>query len=246
MTLLLSALVLLHGTRLIDALALAAAAALAAALIEGTGTANALTLLLAPLCCLAVGVLTFRGAGVVLRGAERVARGGPVLPRLALINLARSPGTAALAIAFIAVTTGLGGFALAYRSTLIRSASDQAAEQVPLDALVSAGPTFTTPLELASLTKWQALAGGAVLPVRRTDANYASGGQTVTVPAIGLPAGGLTLIHGWRAQRRLGPAGPARRAARAVRPGPDAGTGAPAPAPAGCRCRPPRRAPRPT
>jgi hypothetical protein len=220
MTALLSALVLVRSTRLIDVLAVAAASALAAALVAGTGTDNALALLLAPLGCLAVGVLTFRGAGVALQAAERVARAGPVLPRLALVNLARSPGVAALAIAFIAVTTGLGGFALAYRSTLIRSAADQAADQVPLDALVSPGPDFSTPLELAPLQRWQALASGAVLPVRRTDANYTSGEETVTIPALGIPAGGLSLIHGWRGSdgsaplavlgRRLEPAGPVR------------------------------------
>ena len=197
-TLLLGAMVLVHGARLTDVLAVAAASALVAALAGSTGSNNALALLLAPLCCVAIGVLTFRAAGAVLRGAERVARSGPVLPRLALVNLARSPGAPALVIAFIAVTTGLGGFALAYRSTLIRSAADQAADRVPLDALVSPGPDFNTPLEVAPLQRWQALASGAVLPVRRTDANYTAGGETVTVPALGIPADGLTRIHGWR------------------------------------------------
>jgi hypothetical protein len=219
-TALLGALVLVPSARLTDMLAVAATAALVAALAAGTGSDQALALLLAPLCCAAAGVVTFRAARLVLRGAERVARRGPVLPRLALVNLARSPGVLALAIAFIAVATGLGGFALAYRSTLIRSAADQAAHQVPLDALVSPGPDFRTPLEVAPLRRWQALASGAVLPVRRTDANYATGGGTVTVPALGLPAGGLTAIHGWREgdgsaslatlARRLEPAGPVR------------------------------------
>ncbi len=217
---LLGTLVLVRSARLTDMLAVAAASALVAALAAGTGSDQALALLLAPLCCAAAGVLTFRGAGVVLRGAERVARGGPVLPRLALVNLARSPGVSALAIAFIAVATGLGGFALAYRSTLIRSAADQAADRVPLDVLVSPGPDFSTPLELAPLQRWQALASGAVLPVRRTDANYTTGGGTVTVPALGIPADGLTGIHGWRESdgsaplatlaRRLEPTGPVR------------------------------------
>jgi hypothetical protein len=201
-------------------LAVAAASALVAALAAGTGSDQALALLLAPLCCAAAGVLTFRAARLVLRAAERVARRGPVLPRLALVNLARAPGVTALAVAFIAVATGLGGFALAYRSTLIRSAADQAADQVPLDALVSPGPDFRTPLEVAPLQRWQALASGAVRPVRRTDANYTTGGETVTVPALGVPAGGLTAIHGWRESdgsaslatlaRRLEPAGPVR------------------------------------
>jgi hypothetical protein len=219
-TVLLGALVLVPSARLTDTLAVAAAAALVAALAAGGGSDQALALLLAPLCCAAAGVVTFRAARLVLRGAERVARRGPVLPRLALVNLARSPGVLALAIAFIAVATGLGGFALAYRSTLIRSAADQAADQVPLDALVSPGPDFRTPLEVAPLQRWQALASGTVLPVRRTDANYTTGGGTVTVPALGVPAGGLTAIHGWREgdgsaslatlARRLAPAGPVR------------------------------------
>jgi hypothetical protein len=219
-TALLGALVLVRSARPTDMLAVAAASALVAALVEGTGSDHALALLLAPLCCVAVGVLTFRAAGVVLRGAERVARGGPVVARLALVNLARSPGVAALAIAFIAVATGLGGFALAYSSTLIGSAADQAADRVPLDALVSPGPDFSTPLELAPLHRWQALAAGAVLPVRRTDANYTTGGGTVTVPAFGIPADELIQIHGWRESdgsapltalaRRLEPPGPVR------------------------------------
>ena len=221
-TVLLTALVLMRSARLIDMLAVAAASALVAALVGGTGSDHALTLLLAPLGCVAAGVLTFRAAGLVLRGAERVARGGPVLARLALVNLARSPAVPALAIAFIAVAVGLGGFALAYRSTLIRSAADQAADRVPLDALVSPGPDFSTPLELAPLQRWQALAAGAVLPIRRTDANYTSGAGTVTVPALGVPAAGLIQIHGWRESdgsaplavlaRRLAPAGPVRSA----------------------------------
>jgi hypothetical protein len=214
--------VLVRSARLTDMLAVAAASALVAALAAGTGSDQALALLVAPLCCAAAGVLTFRAARVVLRGAERVARGGPVLPRLALVNLARSSGVAALAIAFIAVATGLGGFALAYRSTLVRSAADQAADRVPLDVLVSPGPDFNTPLEVAPLQRWQALASGAVLPVRRTDANYTTGGGTVTVTALGIPAGGLTGIHGWRESdgsaslatlaRRLEPTGPVRMA----------------------------------
>ena len=219
-TVLLGALVLVRSARLIDVLAVAAASALVAALAGGAGSDHAMTLLLAPLCCVAVGVLTFRAAGLVLQGAERVARSGPVLPRLALVNLARSPAVPALVIAFIAVATGLGGFALAYRSTLIRSAADQAADRVPLDARVSPGPDFKTPLEVAALQRWQALASGGVLPIRRTEANYTSGGETVTVPALGIPADGLTHIHGWRESdgsapltalaRRLKPSDPVR------------------------------------
>ncbi len=72
-TVLLAVLAVLSG-RLIDTLAVAALSALIAALAGGTGGDAALALLLAPPCCACAGVLTFRAAGLLLRGAERLAR----------------------------------------------------------------------------------------------------------------------------------------------------------------------------
>jgi hypothetical protein len=188
-----------RGGRLADVLAVAAAAALALALTRGGGGGDdPLPVLLAPLCSLAAGVITFRVAAVLLRGGERLARRGPALTRLALVGLARAPAAPSLGIAFLAVSIGLGGFALSYRATLLRGTADQAANQVPLDAVLAPGADFTRPLQLAPIASWQTLARGRVLPVRRTEATYANGGGTVTVPALGVPASGLTLIHGWR------------------------------------------------
>ena len=105
-----------------DVLAVAAIAALVAGMHAGTGAQGAgaasTLLLLAPLCCLAAGVVVFRVAVPLLRAAERAARRGPVLARLALTGLARAPELPALSVAFLAVSVGLGGFALAYRATL--------------------------------------------------------------------------------------------------------------------------------
>ena len=212
--------VLTRSDRVVDVLAIAAVSALGLGLILNTGGNDTLAVLVAPLCCLAAGVLTYRAAAGLLRAAERLARRGPVLVRLALVGLARAPALPSLAIAFVAVSIGLGGFALAYRATLLRGVADQAADQVPLDAIVSPGQDFRTPLELAPLARWRALASGTVWTVRRTDANYASGGGTVTVPALGIPGGALPLIHGWRTSdgsapltllaRRLRPPGPVR------------------------------------
>ena len=214
---------LVRSRHIADVLAVAAAAALALALNSGGsggGGNDSVAMLLAPLCCLAAGVLVYRAAATLLRGAERVARRGPVMVRLALVSLARAPAAAALAIAFIAVSTGLGAFALAYRSTLLRGTSDQAAEQVPLDVTVSPAADFTTPLATAPMSRWRQIAGGPVLPVRRTYASFASGAGAVTVPALGVPATALTLMHGWRSSdgsaplatlaKRLTPAGPVR------------------------------------
>jgi hypothetical protein len=219
-TTLVAALLVVRGARVADVLAVAALAALAVVLTTGSNGHAALVVLLAPLACLAAGVLVFRGASQLMRAGERVARRGPVTTRLAFVGLARSPTGPALAIAFIAVSTGLGGFALAYRATLLRSTADQAAARVPLDATVTAGSDFTPPLALASLGRWRRLAGGAVFPVRRTDASYVSGGGSVTIPALGVPAAAVARMHGWRARdgsaplatlaRRIEPSGPVR------------------------------------
>jgi hypothetical protein len=219
-TALLSLSLLGAGDRAADLIAAASVAAVAITLVTGAGDGDQLPVLLAPLCCVAAGVITYRAVAVLLRAGERVARRGPLTVRLALVGLARAPAAPSLAIAFVAVTVGLGGFALAYRATLLRGTADQAAQAVPLDATVSPAADFTTPLELAPLDRWRSLARGEVLPVRRTDATYASGGGTVTVPALGVPASGLDLIHGWRDSdgsaplgtlaRRLAPRGPTR------------------------------------
>lgn len=219
-TALIAAVLLLGSGRLADVLAVASVAALALTLSRGAAGGGATVLLLAPLSCLAAGVIAFRGAGAVLRGGERAARRGPATVRLALVSLARAPDAAALAIAFLTVSTGLGGFALAYRATLARGEADAAADRVPLSALVAPTAAFTTPLQVAPLARWRALAGGPVLPVRRTDATYVSGGASVTEPALGVPAAGLAAVGGWRTSdgsaplaelaRRLTPVGPVR------------------------------------
>ena len=218
-TTLLGAVLLAPSDRSIDVLALASVAALTLALANG-GSHDPLVVLLAPLFCVAAAAITFRLAGGTLARAERLIRGGPMPARLAIVNLARKPSAPAAAIAFLAVSTGLGGFALAYRATLVRGIADQAANVVPLDATVSPASDFTTPLELAPLTRWRALSAGTVLPVRRTDATYPNGDGELTVPALGIPAAGLHLIHGWRTSD--GPA-PLRVLARRLRP-----SGAPA------------------
>ncbi len=230
-SLLTASLLLLRSPRIADALSLAAVAALILALARGgSGSRDPLPVLLAPLASLAAGVVVYRLASTMLQAGERMLRSGPVMPRLALVSLARSPAAPSLAIAFISVSIGLGAFALSYRATLERSTADQAADQVPLDATVSPGPDFTTPLEIASLARWHSISRGTVAAIRRTEASYVSGGSSVTLPALGVPAATLTKLHGWRSSdgsappatlaRRLVPNGPVRI------PGPELPAGA--------------------
>ena len=86
------------------------------------------------------------------------------------------------------------------------------------------------PLQAAPLPSWQQLAGtGTVLPVRRTDASLPLAGNSITVTALGLPASGLALLRGWRADdgsaplhvlaRRLAPDGPVRTPGPMLAPG---------------------------
>jgi hypothetical protein len=206
------------GSRVADALAFAATCALVTALAIESPDTGSVALLVVPLACLAAAVLLARLAVLLLRTGERVARRGPLVVRLALINLARSPAFPSLAIAFVAVTVGLGGFALAYRATLARGAADQAADRVPLDAIVAPGSDFATPLERAPLRRWRRIAGGNAFPVRRTEANYAGGVGTVTVPALGVPAAALAAIHGWRAGDASAPLGDLARRLRSGGP----------------------------
>jgi hypothetical protein len=210
------------GGRVADALAVAAAAALALALTVGGGGDDTLALLAAPLACLAGAGLVYRVAGVLLRGGERVTRGGPPVIRLAFVGLARSPVAPALAVAFVAVSTGLAGFAIGYRATLRRGAADQAAQQVGLDARIGPSASFARPLDVATPSRWRALAGprSRVLAVRRTDGALPLSGNTITLPVLGVPASGLTAIRDWRAgdgsapvatlARRLAPHRPTR------------------------------------
>ena len=68
-----------------------------------------------------------------LRLVERLARGRSLGLRLASLSLARNPGYAVAATAFLVVSFSLALFAESYRATLSRGERDQAAHRVPLD-----------------------------------------------------------------------------------------------------------------
>jgi hypothetical protein len=218
-TLLVAALLTLDGRRAADLAAAVAVAALAVALAVGSGADPSVAVMLAPLCCLAAGVIVYRAMASALPLLERVARRGPLAARLSLVALARNPPPASLAIAFIAVSIGLGGFALSYRATLQRGAADEAANSVPLDAIVAPGQGFVSPLALASQARWQSLAVGRAWSVRRTYASYASGYGTNTVPLLGVRAAALPVIHGWRQSDGSAPLSTLAQRLAAGRPG---------------------------
>lgn len=188
--------------RAFDVAAVGAAAVVAVLLVRedrAGAPGDVLPALLAPLVCLVAALLVARLAVPALRGLEAAGRRGPLPVRLAGLGLARAPAGPALTIAVVAVGCGLSCFAWAYRETLHRGDRDQAAYAVPLDVTVRAGTGLVPPLSLAPERRWRALApGGAVLPVQRTSASVPRGATAVELPLLGVPAGGLRAIRGWR------------------------------------------------
>ena len=108
-----------------------------AASLAGENGTGAILLLLPGLVVFIAAVVAARALGFLPRLLERAGRGGPLSVRLAALSLARNPGRAAIAVAFLVVSLGLALFAAVYRSTLTQGQRDQAAYAVPSAAIVS-------------------------------------------------------------------------------------------------------------
>ena len=148
-----------------------------------------------------------------------VARGGPVRTRLALVGLARAPALPSLAIAFVAVSVGLGGFALAYRATLIRGAADRLPTRSHSTRRSSPGRRLQHSARTRAALALAGARGRArccryAAPRRTTRADRRHGHG----PGARRPRGaGFALIHGWRTSDGSAPLSSARPAAAAAR-----------------------------
>ena len=188
------------GARTISVADVAGAGALAAVLVAyaaGADDARSLAssdgtgfvlLLLPVLIALAAAVALGRLLLPALRLVQRVAAHRSPSSRLALLSLARAPGTATTAVVFVGVSVGLAVFATAYRSTLLRNEADHASFETPLDFDVRA--RSRTPIGDAYAARF-----GAIPVVRR--AGEAPSLQRRGVTLLGLPAGALTRLR-WR------------------------------------------------
>ena len=151
------------GFGLLDAAAVAAIALVALELARGDGDGD-LTLLLPALVTFAAAVLVARLLRPALRVVERLARGRSLGLRLASLSLARNPGYAVVATAFLVVSFGLALFAESYRATLARGERDQAAHRVPLDYVVREDLRRLIPVQdAASLERFGELPGVEVV-----------------------------------------------------------------------------------
>jgi ABC-type antimicrobial peptide transport system permease subunit len=183
------------GALLAVVLALARGAADTSALADERGT-GAVLLLLPALIAFVAAVLWARLLTPALRVLERRARAAPVPLRLAALSLARNPGRAAVAVAFLVVSLGLALFAETYRSTLARGETDQAAFAVPADFVVREDLTKLAPvLQVAPLSRFEAL--GHATPVLRLSANVSRLEGSPGMTLLGIPARDIERVH-WR------------------------------------------------
>jgi hypothetical protein len=179
-------------------IALARGAADTQSLANETGT-GAVLLVLPALITFVAAVLWARVLTPALRALERPGRGGPVPVRLAALSLARNPGRAAVAVAFLVVSLGLALFAETYRSTLARGEADAAAFDAPADFVVREDLTKLVPvLRAAPLQRFRSLAPGATaIPVLRLSGNVRELEQSPGVTVLGIPAQDIRELR-WR------------------------------------------------
>jgi len=183
------------GALLAVVLALARGAADTAALADDRGT-GAVLLLLPALIAFVAAVVWSRVLTPALRALERRGRSAPVPVRLAALSLARNPGRAAVAVAFLVISLGLALFAATYRSTLARGESDQAAFAVPEDFVVREDLTKLVPVfQAAPFKRFQQVARAT--PVLRLSGNVRRLEGSPGLTLLGIPAGDISRLR-WR------------------------------------------------
>jgi hypothetical protein len=173
------------------------------------------------LIAFAAAVVTARLLAPLLRGLERTVPRRSVWLRLAALSLARNPGHAAVAAAFLVVSVGLGLFAQTYRETLSRGHEEQAAFAIPADAILREDLTRLIPVRDVATPR--ALAGLDAAPVTRLGSTLSGLAGATSFTALGLDRDTLAGIDGWRSD--FADDSPARLAERIGPPVPETPNG---------------------
>ena len=164
---------------------------------------------------------------LALRGLERVVPENALALRLAALGLARRPGYAAVAVAFVVVSVGFALFASSYRSTLVVAQQQEAAFAVPADEVVSEDLAQLIPVRSVVTPPVERSLDARVSRVTRVAGSIA-GADVTGITVLGLPRATLAGIGGWRSDfASAGPSElardvdprPAGRAARPADPG---------------------------
>lgn len=202
------------GAVLAVVIALARGAANANELLQANGTGLVL-LLLPALVAFAAAVAVARLLPPALRGLERLVPDNALALRLASLGLARRPGYAAVAVAFVVVSVGFALFASSYRSTLVAGQQQEAAFAVPADEIVREDLSQLIPVRSVVTPKVERSLDARVSRVTRV-AGSIVGADVTGITVLGLPRRTLAGIGGWRSD--FASAGP-RELARDVDPG---------------------------
>jgi hypothetical protein len=179
-------------------------------------------LLAVTLACAAVRIVP-----ILLSLAGRALPRRAALARIALLDATRRPLRPLAAASIIAAAVAFGSFALAYRTTLMQGAREQAAFEVPFDASLNVGRDLVRPWQLTKTADWnQVLKGTTATDVLRrgvTLRRSGTGGDGIDL--IGLDPVTLTSAHSWRPDYGASP----REASQALALPPPAPIGAPIP-----------------
>jgi len=161
------------------------------------GAAPAILLLLPGLVAFAAAVAASRLLPATGRVLARRGRSGA---RLAGVSIARSPGAAGVAAAFLALAVGLAVLAAAYRSTLQTGERDQAAYAVPADVVVREDLRSLVPvLHAAPIRRYSSLPGvEAAYPVFRATASAGPASSVSGVTVLGVPGAAIRAMPLWR------------------------------------------------
>jgi hypothetical protein len=204
------------GAVLAVVVALARGAANAGELLADNGTGLVL-LILPALVAFAAAVAVARLLPLALRGLERLVPENALALRLAALGLARRPGYAAVAVAFVVVSVGFALFASSYRSTLVVAQRQEAAFAVPADEVVREDLAQLIPVRSVVTPQVERSLGPGVRVDRVTRVAGSIVGADVTgITVLGLPRGALAGIGGWRSD--FASAGP-KQLAHEVDPG---------------------------
>ena len=182
---------------LVAALGILASGAVDADELAEGGSAPIMLLLLPGL----VGFAAAIGAARLLPVVGRLlARHGTPSVRLAGVSLARAPGSAAIAAAFLALAIGLAVLAESYRSTLARGERDRAAFALPTDIVVRENLRALVPvLRAAPLERYETLPGvEAAHPIVRATASAGPASSISGVTVLGASADAVQSLPLWR------------------------------------------------
>ena len=183
--------------RLLDLLALACLGTAVLATDRGSASGTSgdpLIVALPVLASVVAGLVAARVWAPAARLVERVLPRRSIAARMALLGAVRRPLRPVATVAFLTAATASVVFAGAYRATLLANDADQAAYQVPLDAIVGGSDTALVPPVRAG----QFGPGAARYAVRRTSAGITRiAGVVDSTPTLAVDAAALPQVRDW-------------------------------------------------